>query len=77
MAEDWTPPTELTEFAQLDHDRAARRGYPEAIYGEGKTGEQLAGIAAAIRAQHARTPVHPDNTRSGEGDPRRIAGRPL
>ena len=55
MAEDWTPPTELTGFAQLDYDRAARRGYPEAIYGEGKTGEQLAGIAAAVRAQHART----------------------
>ena len=48
MADHWQPPTELTAFAQLDHDRAARRGYPEAIYGEGKTGEQLAGIAAAM-----------------------------
>lgn len=37
MAEDWTPPTELTGYAQLDHDQAARSGYQEAIYGEGKT----------------------------------------
>jgi hypothetical protein len=40
---------ELASFANLDLDRAARRGYPEAVYCEGKTPEQVAGIAAAVR----------------------------
>lgn len=39
----------LSSFATLDLERAARRGYPEAIYCEGKTPEQVAGIAAAVR----------------------------
>lgn len=33
----------------LDLQRAARRGYPEAIYGEGKTTEQLGAIARRVR----------------------------
>ncbi len=49
MTEHWQPPDELAAFARPDHDRAARRGYPEAVYGEGKTDEQLAAIAAAVR----------------------------
>ncbi len=49
MTDPWQPPAELAAFARLDHDRAARRGYPEAIYGEGKTPGQLAGIAASVR----------------------------
>ncbi len=36
-------------YAELDLERTARRGYPEAIYCEGKTVEQVAGIAAAVR----------------------------
>lgn len=28
-------------FARIDHDRAARRGFPEVIYGPGKTTEQI------------------------------------
>ncbi len=39
----------LAEFANLDFDRTARRGYPEAIYCEGKSAEQVAGIARAVR----------------------------
>ena len=50
MAEDWRPPAALSDFADLDHDRAARRGYPEAVYCEGKTTEQVAAIAASIAA---------------------------
>jgi pyridinium-3,5-biscarboxylic acid mononucleotide synthase len=42
---------ELSRFANLDLDRAARRGYPEAVYCEGKTAEQVAAIAAAMRAR--------------------------
>ena len=38
-------------FADLDLDRTARRGYPEAVYCEGKTPEQVAAIAAAVRAR--------------------------
>ena len=39
----------LDGIADLDLDRAARRGYPEAIYCAGKTPEQLTAIAAAVR----------------------------
>lgn len=40
-------PGQLDEFATLDLQRAARRGYPEAVYCEGKSAEQVAAIAAA------------------------------
>lgn len=42
--------SDLSSFADLDLGRTARRGYPEAVYCEGKTPEQVAGIAAAVRA---------------------------
>ncbi len=35
-------------FARVDHDRAYRQGFPEVIYGQGKTPEQIADIARAI-----------------------------
>ena len=38
----------LSSFANLDLDRAARRGYPEAVFCAGKTPGQVAGIAAEI-----------------------------
>jgi len=41
--------------ATLDFDRAHRRGYPEAIYCAGKTAEQVAAIAFAVREQSAVT----------------------
>ncbi len=41
---------DIAAFANLDLGRAARRGYPEAVYCEGKTPEQIAAIAAAVRA---------------------------
>ncbi|MDT5035715.1 MAG: pyridinium-3,5-biscarboxylic acid mononucleotide synthase [Micromonosporaceae bacterium] len=40
--------TGLSSFAHLDLDRATRCGYPEAVYCEGKTPDQVAGIAAAV-----------------------------
>lgn len=40
---------ELDAVATLDLDRAARRGYPEAVYCAGKTPEQVRLIAAAVR----------------------------
>jgi NCAIR mutase (PurE)-related protein len=41
------PPQEL-EFATIDHQRAARCGFPEVIFCQGKTPQQTAHIAAAI-----------------------------
>ncbi|WIM67795.1 nickel pincer cofactor biosynthesis protein LarB [Corynebacterium breve] len=40
------------DFAQLDTDRVRRRGYPEAIYCEGKTVEQVRAIAQAVDSDH-------------------------
>lgn len=55
MTERWQPPEELRHVAELDFDRAARRGYPEAVYSESKTPEQLRVIAAAVAERRART----------------------
>lgn len=55
MADPWQPPDGLAAFADLDHDRATRRGYPEAVFGEGKTTGQLAAIAAAVQERRAAT----------------------
>ncbi|RKY86776.1 nickel pincer cofactor biosynthesis protein LarB [candidate division KSB1 bacterium] len=41
-------PFESIEFATIDHHRAIRKGFPEIIYCEGKTPEQIAGIAEKI-----------------------------
>lgn len=44
-------PTEALHFATIDHDRALRVGFPEVIYGAGKTPEQISEIAAHIVEQ--------------------------
>jgi NCAIR mutase (PurE)-related protein len=41
-------PYEDLGFAKVDHHRALRRGFPEAIFGAGKTPEQIAAIADRI-----------------------------
>lgn len=55
MAERWQPPDELLRVADLDFDREARRGYPEAVFCESKTAEQVRVIAAAVGARGVRT----------------------
>ncbi|HEX6888699.1 MAG TPA: nickel pincer cofactor biosynthesis protein LarB [Candidatus Nanopelagicales bacterium] len=56
MAEpSWVPPEALRRVAELDHDRQARRGYPEAVYCEAKTPGQVRSIAAEVRAVGAPT----------------------
>jgi NCAIR mutase (PurE)-related protein len=45
------PAADLDQIAQLDLGRAERRGYPEAIFCEGKTADQVARIAAALADQ--------------------------
>ncbi|AKK12006.1 nickel pincer cofactor biosynthesis protein LarB [Corynebacterium uterequi] len=42
------PIKKVGDFAHLDMDRATRRGYPEAVYCERKTVEQVGAIAAAL-----------------------------
>jgi NCAIR mutase (PurE)-related protein len=41
-------PFEDLGFARVDHHRRARQGFPEVIFGPGKTPAQIAGIAARI-----------------------------
>lgn len=46
----WAPVEDL-DFARVDHHRALRQGFPEVVFGAGKTPEQLAGIAERIAAR--------------------------
>ena len=48
------PPTVDLNFAQVDTHRALRKGFPEVIFGSGKTPEQVLKIAAAILAREKR-----------------------
>ena len=38
-------------FAHIDHHRSLRKGFPEVIFGEGKTAEQIIGIMERMRVQ--------------------------
>ena len=44
-------PAESLGFATIDHHRALRHGYPEVVYGEGKTPEQVVAIAERLGAR--------------------------
>jgi len=50
-------PFEDLGFARLDHHRRLRQGFPEAIYGPGKTVEQAAAIVAALGARPDGGPI--------------------
>lgn len=43
-------PFEDLGFAKVDHHRTLRKGFPETIFGEGKTPDQVAAIATRMRA---------------------------
>jgi hypothetical protein len=43
-------PFEDLDFAKIDHHRALRRGFPEVVYGAGKTSEQVVAIVGRIAA---------------------------
>jgi pyridinium-3,5-biscarboxylic acid mononucleotide synthase len=45
-----TLPFEDLEYARIDHHRGLRQGLPEVILGEGKTAEQIVGIAQRLLA---------------------------
>ncbi len=42
-------PYEKLRFARIDHHRSIRKGFPEVIYGEGKTFEQLKEIVTSMK----------------------------
>jgi NCAIR mutase (PurE)-related protein len=54
----------LAEYAKIDHDRAARTGIPEVVFGEGKSAEQIVRIMELMadrrptreEGQHTRVP---------------------
>src|SRR5512136_2026536 len=52
-----TLPYEDLGFAKVDHHRALRRGFPETIFGGGKTPEQVTAIVERIAARHQRVLV--------------------
>jgi pyridinium-3,5-biscarboxylic acid mononucleotide synthase len=64
----WAPVEDLG-IAQVDHHRALRLGYPEVVFGEGKTTEQLLRIAERIAERgdgFLATRVAPDAARTLE-----------
>jgi len=59
-------PTADLGYAQVDTHRALRKGFPEVIYGAGKTPAQVAGIAAHLVKQGQRvlaTRLGPDHAK--------------
>ncbi len=38
-------------YAHIDHNRSLRKGFPEVIFGEGKTADQIAGIMEKMKNQ--------------------------
>ncbi len=46
-------PYEDLDFAKVDHHRALRQGFPEVIFGQGKTPNQIAQIADKLAAKNA------------------------
>ena len=49
--------TEQLGYAAVDHQRAVRIGFPEVIFGEGKTAEQIVGISGSLRSKQDRVLV--------------------
>lgn len=47
-------PYEDLGFARLDHHRALRRGFPEVVFCQGKSPEQVADIVASLAKRHDR-----------------------
>ena len=56
-------PYENLEFARIDHHREIRKGFPEVIFGMGKTPEQIVEIVHAMRRNNSNILV----TRSERG----------
>ena len=63
-------PFEDLGYARVDHHRALRQGFPEVIFGQGKTPEQVAGIAGRLLERTPNVLV----TRSGRAAYERVLG---
>lgn len=50
-------PYEELGFAKLDHHRALRRGFPEVVFGPGKTAEQIALIVESLASNNDKVLV--------------------
>ncbi len=55
VSEAWTPPRSVSDFVRLDHDRAIRRGFPEAVLCDAKTLEQVLVIAGQVQRRDTAT----------------------
>lgn len=66
-------PYEDLGFAQVDHHRSIRQGFPEVIFGQGKTPEQVAGIAASLLGRSSNLLITRSNRETFE-QIRTIAG---
>lgn len=64
-------PAESLGFATIDHHRALRAGYPEVVYGEGKTIGQIVTICERIAAQGDGFLL----TRAGDAERAAVAAR--
>jgi NCAIR mutase (PurE)-related protein len=53
-AERLAAPTPAAAFATIDHDREARCGFPEVVFGQGKTPSETAAISAEVYARAGR-----------------------
>ena len=47
-------PYEDLDFAKVDHHRSIRQGFPEVVFGQGKTPEQIASIAVTVLTRSDR-----------------------
>lgn len=56
-------PYEDLDFAKVDHHRALRKGFPEVVFGQGKSPEQIASISEALLRRSDRLLV----TRASQG----------
>src|SRR5258705_11795440 len=54
-------------YAKVDHSRATRQGFPEVVFGQGKTRAQVVGIVERLLARSANVLVtHTDADTFGE-----------
>ncbi|MCM3114445.1 nickel pincer cofactor biosynthesis protein LarB [Neobacillus sp. MER 74] len=53
-------------FAKVDHHRKKRQGFPEVVYGEGKTTEQIISIIQVLRARNNQVLVTRINKEKAE-----------
>jgi NCAIR mutase (PurE)-related protein len=67
-------PYENLEFARVDHHRSVRQGFPEVVYGAGKTPEQIAAISERIVSAGHNLLVTRTNREAFDAVERRLPG---